>query len=95
MSNFAVCANLVAAAGSNGFAGCKLYDEKEQSTDSTATDVGKDFNGRVKGLMRSRPLVATPRIHGRARSARKHSAIALKGGFWDELSHPFGDCAAV
>jgi hypothetical protein len=48
MLNFAGCANLASAASSNGFACRTLYDEKEQSTDSIATDVEKDFNGRVR-----------------------------------------------
>jgi hypothetical protein len=46
MSNLSGCVNLDAAAGSNGFAGGKVYTENEQSIDSTATDVEKDFNGR-------------------------------------------------
>jgi hypothetical protein len=48
MLNFAGCANPAAAAGLNGFACRTLYDEKKQSTDSIATDVEKDFNGRVR-----------------------------------------------
>jgi hypothetical protein len=48
MLNFSGYVNLAAAAGSNGFACRMLYDEKEQSTDSIATDVEKDFNGRVR-----------------------------------------------
>jgi hypothetical protein len=40
MLNFADCANPAATAGSNGFAGRMLYNEKEQSTDSAGTDVG-------------------------------------------------------
>jgi hypothetical protein len=50
VSNFAGCANLDDASVFNGFAGNKDYPEKEQSTDSTATDVEKDFEGRVKEL---------------------------------------------
>jgi hypothetical protein len=30
-----------------------------------------------------------------ARSTRYRSAIALKGGFWDEISHPVRDCAGL
>jgi len=40
VSNFDDCVNPAAAAGSNGFAGLMLYNEKEQSTDSAGTDVG-------------------------------------------------------
>jgi hypothetical protein len=41
MLNFADCINFAASAGSNGSIGRMHYDEKEQSTDSTGTDVQK------------------------------------------------------
>ena len=62
--NFAGCVNLDAAAGSNGFAGRKDYAEKEQSTDSTATDVRRDFNGRAGSGLGSRLLSRTRSFEG-------------------------------
>jgi hypothetical protein len=66
MLNFADCVNLAAAAGFDGSAGRTHYDEKEQSTDSTATDVEKDFNGRGR-----ESCVRGNRPRSRALSPRK------------------------
>jgi hypothetical protein len=45
--SFAGRANLAARSGFSGLSVGTVYTEKEQSTDSTATDVEKDFIGRV------------------------------------------------
>ena len=47
MLSFVGCANLAVPAGFNGVSVHTDYAEKEQSTDSTVTDVEKDFKGRV------------------------------------------------
>jgi hypothetical protein len=47
MLNPAGCAKLAASSGFDELSACADYAEKEQSTDSTATDVGKDYNGQV------------------------------------------------
>jgi hypothetical protein len=47
MLNFADWENSAAAAGLNDFSIGTLCNEKEQSTDSTGTDVTRDFNGRA------------------------------------------------
>jgi hypothetical protein len=64
VSNFAGCVKLDATAGSNGFAGRKDYAEKEQSTDSTATDVTRDFNGRAGSGLGSRLFSRTRSFEG-------------------------------
>src|SRR3954447_16148287 len=56
--SFAGCVNLTGAAGLNGFAANSRYNEKEQSTDSAGTDVGKEYNGRAGGILRLRSSVA-------------------------------------
>jgi hypothetical protein len=48
MLNFSAWVNLAASAGLNDFSAGTLYNEKEQSTNSIATDVERDFNGRAK-----------------------------------------------
>jgi hypothetical protein len=64
MANFAGWANLTVAAGSNDFAVRALYDEKKQSTDSAATDVGRDFNGRAGSRSGCGGLVVPACFHG-------------------------------
>src|SRR5262245_4855302 len=48
--NLAGWVKLAASVGSNEFAARDFYTEKEQSADSTATDVERDFNGRARNF---------------------------------------------